>query len=84
MKKTTTMKTTNKTTTTKTTTTKGQMGTPKSMNFQKNSKRPLTPPSLSENHVTDFATKVRTFATKVRDFATKVCMFIIAGLLCII
>ena len=35
------------------------------------------PPSFSENHVADFATKVRTFMTKVR-------MFIIVGLLCII
>ena len=35
------------------------------------------PPSFSENHIADFATKVRDFATKVR-------MFILAGLLYII
>ena len=50
----------------------GQMGTPKRMNFRKSSKLHLPPthPSFSENHVKDFATKVR--------------MFIMAGLLCII
>ena len=42
------------------------------------------PLSFSENHIADFATKVRDFATKVRDFATKVRMFILAGLLYII
>ena len=56
---------------------KGQMASPKRMNFRKSSKRPLTPPSFSEHHIADFATKVRDFATKVR-------MFILAGLLYII
>ena len=52
------------------------------MNFRKYSKRPLIPPpplppSFLENHIADFA-------TKVRDFATKVHMFIMAGLLYIL
>ena len=39
---------------------KGRMGTPKRMKLWKSSKRPLTPPpSFSENHVADFATKLR-------------------------
>ena len=32
----------------------GRVTLPKRMNFQKSSKRPLTPPSFSENHVTYF------------------------------
>ena len=39
--------------------TKGRMTSPKRMNFWKSSKRPLTPPSFSENHVALFATKLR-------------------------
>ena len=35
------------------------MTSPKRMNFWKSSKRPLTPPSFSENHVALFATKLR-------------------------
>ena len=40
---------------------KGRMTLQKRMNFLKNSKRPLTPlpPSFSENHIADFATKLR-------------------------
>ena len=38
---------------------KGRMASPKLMNFRKSSKRPLTPPpSFSENHIADFATKL--------------------------
>ena len=45
---------------------KGQTASPKRMNFRKSSKQPLTPPpSFSENHIVDFATKVRDFAKKV-------------------
>ena len=36
---------------------KGQMASPKRMNFRKSSKRP--PPSFLENHIADFATKLR-------------------------
>ena len=36
-----------------------QTASPKPMNFRKSSKRPLTPPSFSENHIADFATKLR-------------------------
>ena len=55
---------------------KGQMASPKRMNFRKNSKRPLTtPPPLI------FGKSYCRFRDKI---ATKVRMFIMAGLLCII
>ena len=48
------------------------------MNFRKSSKRLLIPPSLfSESYISDFA-------TKQCKIATKFCIFIMAGLLCII
>ena len=37
---------------------KGRIPLPKRMNFQKSSKRPLTPPSFSESYIADFATKL--------------------------
>ena len=38
---------------------KERVATPKRMNSRKSSKRPLTPPSFSENYIADFATKMR-------------------------